>query len=1204
MAIIEDYDKNLEETLLAEYLLKQVCDNASGRSDDECLHNLPHDVYFIGNLRPYSSLTNTNQPAHWSELENKLAPYAFGADFLVEPKENSFKIPIKVEWNCYYRVLPTLAQQRALQDSQNNDGTEEAGSNESTTDNGVSESGKATETNLQISEDDWLINQQEKEIEQALVESPETDETISDRRQTRTTSDSLFIRFRKIPCFAEIVLEFHRNSDGNWSSEYAKRELEVTLEMETKRAMHQVVVDPECLKTNSPSWEKVRVLGTVLDSEKAFFDFFQNGTKPILPVWRWDVRMQITSYDKHNLLLQFRFGNASPLQNPPDKADSSKALNPNIEPFFFDTRAEFEFINSEVKPFELEIAPRGFRYDRNLYGQGFNCAVDYDNQKKIFWTTHTPTHKQMRYSTQEKPEARFADLADNPVPILRRILNAMEDYLSVWDTERLRYIEQQPDWENIYGNEFDKDKNKFIREIEDFRCGVKMIESDADVCLAFKLTNETFKRVGENPQQPKERHKTSWRLFQIVFIVSQIPSISALKTSNPISIKEREKVDIVYFPTGGGKTEAYLGTLAFHCFYDRLRGKTAGTTAWTRFPLRLLTLQQTQRVADVIGMAELVRCEQTDSRLSSKDIAAFAVGYFVGKEATPNEIHDVSKNQYATYEDQQVWSQAHDEKARQNWRRLITCPSCRTKSVVITFDEKRIRIFHQCTNADCRFHNGKIPVYVIDNEIYRYLPSVLVGTIDKLASVGNQRKMAQMFGQVDGKCENHGYYKGKCCQKDCDNKNLKPGIPRGLSGPTLFIQDELHLLSEGLGTFDSHYETFTQNLQHYFGQQQPLKIIASSATIEAFERQVDHLYKRSARVFPGYGPTLDSSFYAETKSFPQRIFVGILPHNKTIFNSILELIEIYHRAIQKLQNLKEDDVNAYGGSLIPGSADWKNLLDTYQTSLTYFLANRELDSISTDLHSHTNPRLEADKFRPLETVQMTGNISTDEVTQTLEKVERPAEETENPTTVLATNMISHGVDVDRFNSMIFYGMPRQTAEYIQASSRVGRSHVGIVFDCLHPTRERDRSHYTYFSKYHEFLGRLVEPVAINRWAKFSINRTLPGLFMGVLLQVLSNRPSVGNKGGRYYSREYVAQLFSSNELTEDDFIDFLIQAYKVSSPVDVAANDFRQRIEIMVADFKRQIRNASTKWVSESLIPPPMRSLRDVEETLTIELEY
>lgn len=496
----------------------------------------------------------------------------------------------------------------------------------------------------------------------------------------------------------------------------------------------------------------------------------------------------------------------------------------------------------------------------------------------------------------------------------------------------------------------------------------------------------------------------------------------------------------------------------------------------------------------------------------------------------------------------------------------------------------------------------------MDNEIYRYLPSIIVGTIDKLAGIGNQRRLAQIFGQVDGRCGQHGYYKGRCCQKECrDPRCLQTDTPWGISGPTLFVQDELHLLKEGLGTFDAHYETFTQRLLQEFGQLEPLKVIASSATIEAFERQVEHLYGRDAtrsRVFPGPGPGLGESFYAQTMDYPQRLFVGLIPHNKTIFNTILEIIDLYHREIQQLQRLPLGFPNPYEGTLIPGSPDWKKLMDFYATSLTYFQRNLELNSIRTDIEGEVNPNLVRDGLLPLEMPELTGNTSTDEVTRTLERLERPLTPDQYPDAVLATSMISHGVDVDRLNAMIFYGMPRQNAEYIQASSRVGRSRIGIVFTCLHPVRERDQSHYAYFQKYHEFLGQLVEPVAINRWSKFSVDRTLPGLFMGVLLQLIANRSGESNPN-RYYMLDFVKKKISEGVLQANDFIPLLKEAYGVKAAKSASELAFEKRIDFLIRQFMDQIlgTGSGVTFVSEALIPQPMRSLRDVDEAIEIELD-
>jgi hypothetical protein len=338
--------------------------------------------------------------------------------------------------------------------------------------------------------------------------------------------------------------------------------------------------------------------------------------------------------------------------------------------------------------------------------------------------------------------------------------------------------------------------------------------------------------------------------------------------------------------------------------------------------------------------------------------------------------------------------------------------------------------------------------------------------------------------------------------------------------------------------------------------------------------------------------------------YPQRLFIGVIPHNKTIFNTILEIIEYYHREIQNLQLVPFARPNPYGGLMSPGSEEYRKLLDSYITSLTYFLSNRELNSIRTDLEGDVNPNLQRDGLLPLEIHELTGSTSTDDVTQILEKSEKQSTAELKPVSILATSMISHGVDVDRFNSMIFYGKPRQNAEYIQASSRIGRTHIGIVFSCLHPVRERDQSHYSYFNKFHEYLGQLVEPVAINRWSKFSINRTMPGLFMGILLQLVANNSGESNPD-RYYSLDFVKKKISDGSIKADMFTPFLEEAYLVHVATSKGETNFRDEIHQRVQEFLDQIVGSSSGiiFVSDVLIPRPMRSLRDVDDPIEIELD-
>lgn len=1156
-----------EETLLVNFLIDRITGRASGRLDGECLFDMPRDKYFIGNLRSSEGAIGGQDTAIQRELLSKIAPVAFGADFLLAPNVNRVRLKTTLSWACYYRVFPTFDEQcKLLQVETEKPRVEDTSvQNTKTSPDGTREEGDDKKTGAL--EDEEIEAREERR-----------------GRKQKQQRDILCPKFRKISCWAEGEVTLSR-AGGQWQVVSAALIQACAAEME--RARQIAINDSEAIKVAGDVDKQAKISDAALKSVENFQAELNNFNTAVIPEWAWNIASSVESGPQGDVLSVI-FENVSPMPNQ----------SSNRESYLFDVAATFEFGQNIVRPFELELAPHGFRYNRLLWGRGFNCAVIKEGDI-LYHTTHTPLHTQARYDTQTQPEARFDALAQDPLPILQEILKEMQAYLTEWNNAETAYQTRYGSEWAKFQSEFQRDQTKFETEIDRFAQGLKLIEADPEIQLAFKLTNETFRRTGNHPIKPK----TSWRLFQIVFLVAQIPAVAALKTSSPAGLAEREMVDIIYFPTGGGKTEAYLGVLVFHCFFDRLRGKTAGVTAWLRFPLRLLTLQQTQRMADVIGMAELVRREQSDSRLN-KNVGGFAVGYFVGASSSPNKLTPFP----TSAEDQVAWSKANDPGERDKWKRVVTCPACRTPTVRVDLDETRVRIIHRCTNANCAFPDGSIPIYIVDNEIYRYLPSVIVGTIDKLAGLGNQRKFSLILGAVSGICSKHGYFNGKCCQDECkDEKQWQKGrVPNGLTGPTLFVQDELHLLREGLGTFDSHYETFTQELLKEMRQEGPLKIIASSATIEAFERQVEHLYGRQltqARVFPGVGPSLEQSFYAQTRDYAQRLFLGIIPHNKTIFNTILELLEYFHAEIQTLASLSTPTANPYGGQVQPGSDDWKKLIDLYLTSLTYFLATRHLSSIRTDVESHVNSNLESEGYNALSLAELTGSTLTGDVARILEKVERPYQPG-TPDAILATSMVSHGVDIDRFNAMIFYGMPRQNAEYIQASSRVGRSHVGLVLMCLHPVRERDQSHYNYFVKFHQFLGQLVEPVAINRWSKFSIERTLPGLFMGVLLQLLANNSGEANPN-RYYMIDIIKKKISSGEITPNEFVPLLKEAYRVAQPVSPAEKLFNDEIEQRIRLFLDQIIGASPQstFVSEALYPQPMRSLRDVDEVIDIELD-
>ena len=1162
-----------EERALANYLAKRICMRASGRLNQECHRNYPRDEYFIGNLRPIpiGDPEVSHTPTWLGDLFTKLRPMAFGADFLVKVLGSEVEIEVYLSWSCYFRLFPTFDQQREHQRMDSSGPTTES---DYTLHNNNSSTDLSSDTEIELDEN--------SDIE----EDPEAILTSLDRQNSRQRTDSLFIRFRKIECKASGKVRIcQHNGVDQW--EVDLRDLNDAIKQEIRRAKEVVINHPDRLRVSETVDSQIRIPQIAMASKESYTRFLSAFNSEIIPEWRWDIQTTVKEFAQSHALsllkIKFEFANTTLV------SESSR----NAEPFLFDPTAKFEIKSGgQIEPYELDQAPKGFRYNRELWGRGFNCAVVKDGE--FIQTKNTPIYEQMRYSTQSTLSAPFAVLAKDPLPTLDKILDAMNAYMGEWRAIHRKYQRNKTNWNAEFNAEFKSDFGKYANEIRRFEKGLKLLRQNPDLLLAFRLTNEVFRRGPNN----------EWRIFQIVFLITQLAGIIALSNRDPDGLSERERVDIIYFPTGGGKTEAYLGVTIFHCFFDRLRGKSAGVTAWARFPLRLLTVQQMQRFADIVGVAEIVRLEQNDRRLNGPGVDGFAVGYFVGQRGTPNDLKEPRPNDPPD----PTWSKAMDPDARQEWKTIMRCPACKTSSVTVDLDCTQVRLVHKCSNAGCQFPHGIVPVYIVDNEIYRYLPSVIVGTIDKLAAIGNQRKFSLLLGEVDGNCEQHGYFKKQCCQKNCNNRRLLHfNPPRGISGPSLFIQDELHLLREGLGTFDSHYETFTQRLLFEFGQSNSLKIIASSATIEAFERQVEHLYGRDkslARVFPAPGPTLGKSFYAQTLDYPQRIYLGMIPHNKTIFNAVLELIEYYQIEIQRLQKWADKKMNPYGGKLIPGTTEWTELIDLYATSVTYFLKGRDLNSIRTDLESHVNTKLQHEGYNSTEIFELTGSTNTDEVTKILDKLQSPIQAVADSPVVLATSMISHGVDVDRLNAMFFYGVPRQNAEYIQASSRVGRSHVGLVFTCLHPARERDQSHYLYFLKFHEYLGQLVEPVAINRWSKFSVERTLPGLFMAVLLQLIANR-SNNEKPNRYYLIDLVKREIRAGRITVDHFVPLLQEAYTSSAPEPEIADYFAEKIRLLVQKFFDQIISAGAqhKWVSEAIYPSPMRSLRDVDEALDIILD-
>jgi len=952
-------------------------------------------------------------------------------------------------------------------------------------------------------------------------------------------------------------------------------------------AWQRVRLDPLCYLEPV---DRRPVQESALKNEEVYAAFLQQvatAGQEVEPQWQVQLQIEARPADDERLRVSVMLHNAS----PDDHSERS-----STDHYLFDVHLRVEGHNATICPFIFDILPEDYRYDRELWGLGRNCGVRLVDGENTVETENTPVYRQPVYTTRDAvdptlPKATFQALAQDSVSVLRVIADAMDQYRAEWE-QLMAQRRSEPAWTPEMLASAQTDMKAFVDEIARFRRGIQTLERHDALRRAFQLMNQTFANASEY---------ASWRLFQIVYIVTQLPAIAAREYDDPEGRADWDWVDVLWFPTGGGKTEAYLGLIVCTAFFDRLRSKKAGVTAWMRFPLRLLSLQQLQRLADIMGAAELLR-RQTPF-INGPDLDPFSVAYLVGSGNTPNRLTEYSRSGRVSWLERFQQNPA----LMQRFLTIPRCPFCAQQTVKMDLDQATVRLVHRCTNPQCpqASQGGVLPIFIVDNEIYRYLPTVIAGTIDKVTAIGYERKFSHLFGAVTHRCPKHGYLSlGECTEKyaPCDVKP-KDFIPVTLKdpSPTLQIQDELHLLREELGAFDGHYETFLDTYQQH-QQGVRTKIITATATIEEYRNQVTHLYDRKARRFPVPGPELGESFYATTlRDDTRRLFVGIMPHNYTHINAIVRLAELFHREVEDLRRDPTGAIDRLGLNFITTAGEFLAMLSNYEVFVTYLLSKREGDRLNQSFEGQLNRELTEAGYTEIINKSIIGETPFSEVAAILEELKKPAgtDFARRLRSLTATSTISHGIDVERLNYLCFFGMPRQTAEYIQTSSRVGRDHPGLVFVCFNPARERDQSHYHFFAKYHEYLNRLVEPVPINRWSKFSIRRTIPGLFMAMLLN--DYNPSVGGSGKEslYFSKK-VRQLIENRQIRPSDLIAYLENAYRTAGR-DIG-QEFKTVIDSKVNEYIDMLRNPQKDFTSANLTDQPMQSLRDVDEQLEIYL--
>ncbi len=660
-----------------------------------------------------------------------------------------------------------------------------------------------------------------------------------------------------------------------------------------------------------------------------------------------------------------------------------------------------------------------------------------------------------------------------------------------------------------------------------------------DTCIAGLLNNMNY--MQENDEDCR------WRPFQIAFLLMDVNSV--VNDDSP----ERDIVDLIWFPTGGGKTEAYLGLAAFAIFFRRLTHPEnyGGTAVMMRYTLRLLAAQQFTRAATLICACEYIRrdCESTKHnypfyRLGEDPIT---IGLWIGGSHIPNTNKETRKYLEKLKEVKKYW-EVRSIKERNNKFQVLKCPWCGTKLVKDAKDKKLVgswgylmrndkQFYFSCTHEDCHFTHS-LPIQIIDEELYQNPPSLLFGTVDKFAMLPWNGRIGNFFGSHS------------------QNRS-----------PELIIQDELHLISGALGTIVGLYETAVDALCSHKGVRP--KIIASTATIRRAKEQCSVLYNREVVQFPAPGLDSGDSFFAREEKINYekgnfgRKYVGLMPSGKS--KAMLE-IRVIAALLQRIQMMELSD----------------EVKDKFWTLTAYFNSLRDLGKASTlvdddikDFIIRTSNRLFADKRRRIISPdELTSRISTTELNETLDKLEKFNYSRENnknnrfaSNVLLATSMISVGIDIARLNVMILIGQPKLTSEYIQVSSRIGRSYPGVAFVQFDATKNRDRSHYEQFKAYHESFYRFVEPTSATPFSKPARERALHA----VVVSMIRHR-------AEFYKDDDAIKICDTNRYGDiiSETENYIIDRIKSINRRDPS------QLESDVEDIKTEIRDFVTLWKTKA----------------------
>lgn len=624
---------------------------------------------------------------------------------------------------------------------------------------------------------------------------------------------------------------------------------------------------------------------------------------------------------------------------------------------------------------------------------------------------------------------------------------------------------------------------------ERMRDGIDLLRSDSTVRRAFRLANHAILlqqirsfREARSPEMSDGRldygdppdpdpanpgpGKGNWRPFQIAFI------LMALRSTAEKGQPTREEVELIWFPTGGGKTEAYLGLAAFSIFLRYLRDPNdQGVHVLMRYTLRLLTAQQFQRASGLVCAMETLRRE----KLSKVD-EPISIGIWVGGKTSPNTRNQAQNN---------LRDLQDPYRSTQNKFILGRCPWCGASMGRIDVDDSEAEIAGYreagntvqlyCPDRTCDFRRG-LPIHVIDDDIYEEKPDVVIGTVDKFAMLAWRPRARALFG-------------------------LNENGDRIASPPGLIIQDELHLISGPLGSMVGLYESLIEELctDRRHDPAVPPKIVSSTATIRRYEEQIEGLYARDdVTLFPPPSLEEGDSFFS---SYARNEDGELRPGKK--------YVGVHAPGLPSLQTTQVRTFSSLLMAPVPFNEEER---DPWWTLLTFYNSLRELGGarslFQSDIPEHIRgmkKRTGADRKRPLKQVQeLTGRISGEKVTEAIAELETPTNGEGNPIDAcLASNIVEVGVDIDRLSLMAVVGQPKTTSQYIQVTGRIGRrwrERPGLVVTLYSTSKPRDRSHFEKFRSYHERLYAQVEPSSVTPFSPPALDRALHAIMVAYIRQ--------------------------------------------------------------------------------------------------------